>query len=216
MVNIQKIKNELIDVCLFVYDENLVKHGEGNISIRIPNTEEMIITPSGNNYSNLHSDNMVHMNFDGKVISESLIPTSEFFLHRFIYQQRPKVNCIVHTHSLFASTLAVLHLDLPVIIEEMALFLGGGVKCAKYAQAGSEDLPKEALKAMNSQNAVLLANHGVLVVGSTSEYCKKNAVLVEKMSQIYFHAKSIGEVKIIPEKNLKPFLEIFQQKYSTI
>ena len=97
----------------------------------------------------------------------------------------------------------------------MAILLGGKVKCSEYAQAGTEDLPKAAIETMRNSNAVILANHGLLVVGRTSEYCVKATIIIEKMANIFLEAKKSGTVKVINEKSLKKFIKTFKEKYST-
>lgn len=216
MNTIQKLKQELAKVCDEIYKQNLVELGEGNISIRVPEKNEMIITPAGNDYNNLQPSNMVHMGLDDSVFENQSKPSSEFRMHRSIYLQRPKVQCIIHTHSPFVSTLAILHYDLPVILEEMAIFLGGSVVCTNYCPAGSEELPKEILRTMKEQNATIIANHGVVVVGKTNDYCIRIAVIVEKMAQIYLRAMKIDEIKTISAENQAPFIKIFNEMHSTL
>ncbi len=213
---ITQLKDQLSASCKRIYFEGLVKHGEGNVSLRVFDRDQLIITPSGNNYSQPIPANMVHMNFEGTIFDEGLKPSSEYFMHRSIYQNRPKVKCILHTHSPFASSLAVSHKDLPIIIEEMALFLGGGVPCTKFASAGTEALPNEALKALKDQNVVILSNHGVLVVGKTLDYCIKTAVTVEKMAKIYINACMLGDVHVIPDEKVEHLKDMFRDRYSTI
>ena len=215
MNSLFEIKKELANGCKEIYNRNLVKHGEGNVSLRIPKRPEMIITPAGNNYSNPLAENMVHLDFTGSNFDPDLTPSSEYQLHRYIYRQRPRVHCILHTHSPFACTLAVLNQELPVIIEEMAEQLGGPVKCADFACVGSTDLPKKALIAMEDRNAALLANHGVLVVGKTLDYCIKTAIIVEKMAKIYCNALQIGLVHTIDEDSQQKFITSFKAQYST-
>jgi L-fuculose-phosphate aldolase len=212
---ILELKIQLANACKEIFESDLVEHAEGNVSIKVPGKDEMIITPSGNDYSNPLPINMVHMDFDGKNFDNLNAPSSEFFMHRIIYQKRPDTKCILHTHSPFAATLAVTHQDLPVIIEEMAVQLGGGVKCTNFADAGTEELPLAALEAMGDQNAVILANHGTLVVGRNLAYCVKVAIIIEKMAKIYIHSKLIGQVHTIPKEKQQKFIQIFREKYST-
>lgn len=216
MDKITELKQQLADSCKIVFQEGLVKHGEGNVSIRVSSENELIITPTGNNYSNPEPFDMVHMDFNGRRMDGKSKPSSEYFMHRAIYHNRPKVKCILHTHSPFAASLAVSHKAIPLIIEEMALFLGGAVNCAAFASAGSEALPHEALKAMGDQNAVLLANHGVLVLGKTLDYCIKTAVIIEKMAQIYINSCIVGNTQVLPDEKVEQFKNIFRERYSTI
>ena len=69
---------------------------------------------------------------------------------------------------------------------------------------------------MKEQNAVIIANHGVVVVGKTYDYCIRIAVLIEKMAQIYLAALKVGKVKTIPVECQKLFTKVFKEKYSTI
>ena len=199
-----------------IYQRGLVNVGEGNISLRVKNQEEMIITPSMNNYLNPMPEDMVHITFEGKVLSPINNPSSEFFLHKYFYKQRSKVNCVIHTHSTYTSILAVQRKSLPMIFEEMGVFLGGGIQCSEYAKTGTEQLGKNALKAMGKQNAVILANHGLVIVGRSVKHCVFGAQLVEKMAKIYVTSISMGKVYEIPEEILSNLSDRFQVEFSTI
>lgn len=214
MITTDKIKSLIINICNTLYAEGLVKNGEGNVSIRVPKKEEFIITPAGNDYTNLEQRNMVHMSFSDKIFSKSR-PSSEFRLHSTIYKARPNVQCIIHTHSPYASSLSILHKSIPVIIEEMAILLGGNVPCTKYSPAGTDALAKEILSVMKDKNAVIIANHGVVIVGKNPDYCIKAAIIIEKMAQIYLNALKIGDIQIIPSESQKIFIQKFREKYST-
>lgn len=215
-ISISEMKNQICWASKEIYQRGLVNVGEGNISLRVKNRNEMIITPSGNNYLNPLPTNMVHITFEGKVITEGEKPSTEYNLHRIIYEQRPRVNCVIHTHSTYSSILAVQRKALPMIFEEMMVFLGGGVPCSEYALTGTEQLGKNALKAMGKQNAVILANHGSITVGRSVKHCVFGAQLVEKMAKIYVKSISMGEVFEIPEENLSNLMNRFQEEFSTI
>ncbi|HUT79818.1 MAG TPA: class II aldolase/adducin family protein [Candidatus Bathyarchaeia archaeon] len=210
---IELIKEQVCSAAREIYERKLVNIGEGNISARI-NEDSMVITPSGLNYRDPGMEDMVQMNFKGKILSHAKKPSSEYLLHQQIYLARPKVQAIIHTHSTYASAMSVSRLSLPVIFEEMAIFLGGEVACTKFASSGTEDLGKNALLTMKNLNAVLLANHGQLVVGKTLEYCVNCAQLVEKMSKIFLHAP-VSNRKTIPEENQYNFLKRFKEDFST-
>jgi len=214
--SISEMKNQICWASKEIYQRGLVNAGEGNISLRVNNQEEMVITPSGNNYLNPLPENMVHITFEGKVITEGKKPSTEYYLHRIFYKQRPRVNCVIHTHSTYASILAVQRKALPMIFEEMVAFLGGGVPCSEYARTGTEQLGKNALESMGKQNAVILANHGLVIVGRNVEHCVFGAQLVEKMAKIYVTSISMGKVFKIPEENLTSLINRFQEEFSTL
>ncbi|MBY9000766.1 MAG: class II aldolase/adducin family protein [Candidatus Heimdallarchaeota archaeon] len=213
--SISEMKNQICWASKEIYQRGLFNIGEGNISLRVNNRDEMIITPSGNNYLNPLPENLVHVTFEGKIITEGQKPSTEYYLHRFFYEQRTRVNCIIHTHSTYASILAVQHRSLPIIFEEMLVFLGGGVSCSEYAATGTEELGVNALEAMGSQNAVILANHGLLIVGRNIEHCVFGSQLVEKMAKIYVKSVAMGKINEIPKGNVSRLLERFNQEFST-
>ena len=81
MTKIGELKILLVEACKKIYEYDLVERGEGNISIKIPGKDEMIITPSGTDYNNPLPNQMVHISFLGEKFDKSLKPSSEFFIH---------------------------------------------------------------------------------------------------------------------------------------
>ncbi|MCK5157997.1 MAG: class II aldolase/adducin family protein [Candidatus Heimdallarchaeota archaeon] len=212
---IRELKEQLCWASQEIYQRGLVNIGEGNISVRVKGKKEMIITPSRNDYRKPIIEDMVHLTLTGKIIEGNKKPSSESYLHRVFYNARPNVNCIIHTHSPYTSSLSIQHKGIPVIFEEMLIFLGGSVPCAKYALAGTAKLGKNAILAMGKQNAVILANHGSLVVGKTMDYCVNTAQLVEKMAKIYVLANFSSDIKKIPEEKQVDFRLQFVEEFST-
>ena len=213
---IRDLKEQLCWASQEIYQRGLVNIGEGNISVRVNGKKEMIITPSRNDYRKPVIEDMVHLTLSGKIIEGNKKPSSESYLHRVFYNARPNASCIIHTHSPYTSSLSIQHKGIPVIFEEMLIFLGGSVPCAKYALAGTAKLGKNAIQAMGKQNAVIMANHGSLVVGKTMEYCVNTAQLVEKMAKIYVLANFSPDIKKIPEEQQVDFRLQFVEEFSTI
>ena len=112
--------------------------------------------------------------------------------------------------------LSVAKKDLPVIFEEMVIFVGGPVLLAEYAPSGSDELGQNVLAAMGETNACLLTNHGVVACGREIKGAVKAATLVEKMAKIYWGALLAGHAEIVPEENYGKFLDYFKGLASTI
>jgi L-fuculose-phosphate aldolase len=167
----------------------------------VPNEDLFVISPSSTPYSEITAEDVVLMDMEGNALSEGRPPSSEANLHMNIYRTRPDVGGILHTHSTYASVLAVLRRPLPPILEELVIFLGGTVEVAEYAAgAGSEDLIKNTLKAMDNRSAVLLANHGTVCVGKNIEKAFDIAHLVEQAAQIYLLASTAGTPTLLPDE----------------
>ncbi len=211
----QLLKEELVRGSKQIFNKKLVQRGEGNISIRIPDTNEFLITPTYNDYANMNTDDVVHMNFGGEKISGLQRASSEFRMHIEIYKNRPRVGAVIHTHSIYATMLAVARKDLPVLLEEMVVWVGGRVVCADFGEANTNEIGKQAVKALKDTNGILIANHGVLACGRNMNNAVKTAELIEKMARIYKGASEYGEVHTISDKSFQHFREKFDDYYST-
>jgi L-fuculose-phosphate aldolase len=120
-------------------------------------------------------------------------------IHTFTQRAFGDVRVVVHTHSVFAVAVAVIGQNVPPIVDEMTILLGGGLDVAPYAAPGSEELARNAVKTMGDHRAVLLANHGAVVTGADPQEALKMAEMVEHVAQIFLLAKTAGKVCSIPD-----------------
>jgi ribulose-5-phosphate 4-epimerase/fuculose-1-phosphate aldolase len=218
-IDLVTLRMEIVRASKAIISKKLVEIGEGNISARIPGTDEFFITPSYNNYENMNPMDCVRMNIDGTIIScpEGRKPSNEWRLHATIYKTRPKVNYAIHTHSPYATMMAVLREKIPPILEEMVVFLGGDINIAPFGRANTFELAEKAVSALGTNNAVLMANHGPVVVGRSMDKVIKNAELTEKMAMLYYGASQRSKPYIIEDPNeLAVFRKIFDSENSTI
>lgn len=210
--NKTKAKNEVLKICQEIQAAGLVIGSSGNVSYRIEGTDMIAITPSSVDYSCINTDDILIINIEGDVIEGERNPSMEHPMHLAIYKQRTDVNAIVHTHSVFASALAVLGVPLPPIVEEFAIRLGGQIEVAKYGFQGSQELAQNVVAALGSRNGVLLANHGAVCCGPTLHDALNNAYLLERVAHIYLLASTIGKGKIrtIPPEALETQRQMFE------
>jgi L-fuculose-phosphate aldolase len=183
-----QIKTEIIKYGCMLLDSKLIVGTWGNLSARIPNTDYVAITPSGKDYRTLSLEDIAVLNLSGKFIEENFKPSSESALHLEIYSARPNIQAIIHTHSIYATACAVAYQAIPPIVEDLVQLVGGGVAVAEYAICGSDQLAKNAVEALGENNAVLLANHGVVGCGTNLHEAKVACEVVEKSAQIFICA----------------------------
>ena len=198
----------LLEVIKNAAHDGLVSDYSGNASMRLPRGL-VLITPSRRPYSRMKADDLVVMDMQGEPVEETFMPSSEAHLHLSIYQGREDVGAVLHTHSVFASVTAVAGLDIPVIVDEMVLALGGEVKVADYGFPGTEELSHSALKAMADRNAVLLRNHGVIGVGADAPQALEACRLVERVSQIFVYSSLLGRAFPLPPEMAEVERSIF-------
>ncbi|MFX0058612.1 MAG: class II aldolase/adducin family protein [Candidatus Hodarchaeota archaeon] len=210
----EQLRLEVVEAAKAIFKKGLVENNEGNVSVRNGREEELFITPTGNQYDKLTTDQIVHMAFDGTPLSSGKLPSTEVKLHVAIYNSRPKVQCVIHTHSTFATILSVVRKNIPIIMEEQIVYLGGSIDIAPYGEAHTEDIANAALMALSFKNAALLANHGVIVCSKSVANAVKNAEFVEKFAKTYWGSLLIGQPYILPEEGLEKFHKMFQRLFS--
>ncbi len=214
-INVGSLKTDVVNAAKWIYRKGLVDIGEGNVSTRIPYKKELLITPTFNDYENLIEKDIVHLGFDGKQLNIGKSPSTEFKLHVSIYEARPKAQTVIHTHSPYATMLSVIKKKIPILMEEMVILLGGDIKISNFELAHTEKIGINAINAMGKTNAVLLANHGVLVCGRSIDLSLKAAELVEKIAMIYWGSLQIGKPFEVPKEAFIKFYEEFDNKFST-
>jgi len=195
-----ELKKKVIETCRAIYNEGLTGKKTGNVSVRIPNRDQIIITPTQLGHHRSQVEDLLVVNFDGSVASGKRSPSTENRMHLAVYQARPDVGAVIHTHSVYASAVAVNKKTIPPFIDEMVPFLGGSIEVADYAMPGTGELAESAVKALGEKSAILLANHGTLVAGKNLDRALENAEIVEHIAKIYVSALSIGKPVMLPDE----------------
>ena len=189
-------RQELTEATVEMYRRGLVGAYSGNTSLRLSGTGGdglLLVTPTHHPYYRLKPEELVVVNLEGEPVSEGgLRPSSETKLHLEIYRRRQDVAAVVHTHSIYASAASVAGREVPAIIDEMILTLGGSVRVADYAFPGTEELAQAAYRALGERNAALLRNHGMVGVGPDIWEALEVCDLVERLAQIFVLSQTFG------------------------
>ena len=209
-----KLRNEVVDGAKKIFEKGLNDNNEGNVSVRNGRKEELFITPTANQYDSLTVEQITHVDFEGNLIGKGKLPSTETKLHIAIYKARPKVKCVIHTHSPYATMLSIVRKHVPIIMEEQVVFLGGSIDLAPYGEAHTEEVGQVALKALGNKNAALLSNHGVIVCGKSVINTVKYAELVEKLARVYWGALQVGNPIILDNENLEKFYTMHSRLFS--
>jgi len=198
----RKLRSDIISKARWMNDSGLNQGTSGNISARYQ--DHMIITPSGIPYDTLEPESIASMPIDGGYgkWEGPFKPSSEWRFHLDIMKARPDVNAVVHTHSTYATTLAMARRDIPAAHYMVAIFGGDSVRCSDYATYGTKELSDYALKALEGRSACLLANHGMLAAGSNLEKAMWLAVELETLCQQYYQSLLIGGPVILSDKDI--------------
>jgi L-ribulose-5-phosphate 4-epimerase len=174
----------MLKACRRLEDLGLIYGTWGNISVRCG--EGFIVTPSRIEYDVMTAEDMVYMDFGGKILRGSRVPTSERDIHRLILQNRSDLGAVVHTHSPYSCAAAAAGLTLEALIEEIAQLIGGPVRCTP-AYVPAQDhlrLAECTVETLGSANAVLIRNHGPMAAGASLAEALVCAQVVEKAAQM--------------------------------
>lgn len=201
-----EIKSLIIKYGKKLYEKNMSPATSGNISVRYE--ENALITASGTCLGDLEKEDIVLIDKNSKVIEGEKKASSEKNLHNKIYELRPDINAIIHCHSPYTSAFAVCHIPLskPIISENVFYF--GEIPVADYALPGSEQLVDNTAKYFLQHNAVLLANHGIIIAAKNLKEAYYLTETAETFAQIYINSMILGGAKELSEKQIKEIYEL--------
>lgn len=199
---LESLREQLYHLHLELPKNNLVTWTAGNISARDPETNLVVIKPSGVRYEELRPEHFVVVNLEGDIIEGALKPSSDTASHLYIYQQRPDVFGVAHTHSPYATAFAALGKPIPVYLTAMADEFGGPIPCGGFALIGGEEIGQVVIESIGNSPAVLLKNHGVFTLGKDALAAVKAAVMVEDVAHTTWLALQIGQPEEIAPENV--------------
>ncbi|MDX3925034.1 MAG: class II aldolase/adducin family protein [Shinella sp.] len=203
------IRRSIIEHCRGMNASGLNQGTSGNISVR--HGDRMLITPSAIAYADMTPDMIASMPIAGEygAWDGPKKPSVEWPFHLDIMRSRPDVGAVVHTHSTFATILAMARKPIPACHYMVAVFGGNDVRVAGYARYGTKALSQNVLDAMKGRSACLMANHGMIATGPTLEKAMWAAVELETLAKQYYYAMLIGGPAILPDEEIAGVLEGF-------
>ncbi|SEA11899.1 L-fuculose 1-phosphate aldolase [Desulfuromusa kysingii] len=201
-------RQQIVDYGMQLIRSGLTTGSGGNLSILSREDDLIAISPSGINYHDMTIADVVIVDRSGQRVEGELKPSSELGFHLALYSAREDINSIVHTHSVYATTIACLHWEIPAV-HYLVAFSGDKVPLAPYATFGSAALADNIIASIGAYNAVLLANHGLVAVGDGMSKAFNTAEEIELVARIYYQAKSIGEPVLVDAEEMKVVSEKF-------
>lgn len=211
---LEELKKQVVKYALQAEKSGLCRQRTGNFSVRDKESGHICITPTGVGREELSYHDIVVINRQAQVIEAKteVKPTSEALMHLAAYASRSDIQAVAHTHSKFATVLAVLRKPLPAIIYEITE-LGcrkGYVPVADYGRPGTQELANSVKGPLQLSDAVLLESHGVLTVGADLKEAVLKAEYVEELAEMYYYAVRLNGGK---EPQLVPLQELSNWEY---
>ncbi len=208
MADEQKVKEQIVEIATRCHGRGLLVAGDGNISVRVA-PARVIATPSGVSKGWMTPEMMVTVDLEGNPLEPSdYRVSSEWPMHRVIYQARPDINAIVHAHPPYATGFAVAGLSLDkAILSEVVLTLGC-VPLAAYGTPSTNELTEAIEPYLEFHDALLMANHGAVAFAGTLEQAYNKLETLEHTCKISFIARTLGNENTIPDRAVEKLFEI--------
>ena len=205
---IENAPEQIVAAAKELLEKGLVEGTSGNISARMEDGN-IAVTPSSLDYRIMEVEDIVIVNPAGDVVSGERGPTSEKYLHLAVMAAYDDIAVCIHSHAVHATMFAVAQQDIPSCIDEFTVYLGGDIHCTEYAPSGSPDLAEQVVKALENRGAALIANHGMVAIGTTMQKTMHNTALVERSAKIIWGSKQLGGIFPLPEKVNQNFANVY-------
>jgi len=203
-----------------LHRSGLAEGTSGNISVRSGSSarsgsarsgQGFFITPTGVPYEGLGAEQIVEVGVEGTVPqTQTRRPSSEWRIHRDIYRRRPEIGAVIHTHSPHATALACCRLGIPPFHYMVARAGSAGIPCAPYATFGTQLLSDHVLGALEGRRACLMANHGVIALGTDLDQALEVTREVEYLAKIYSLALQIGRPVLLSAEEMRDVQDRFR------
>lgn len=197
----EKEKKELEEICHLLYNRNLVTASDGNVSVRVSD-DHILLTPSGKNKGMVKAEEMIVLDLEGNTLEGVGRASKEYPMHRVIYQNRPDVKAVVHTHPVFSTAFALAGKTLPedYLIETRMML--GKVGLTDYATPGTLEMVDAVEPFLADCQAVLLKNHGAVTWGKSLTDAFNKMEVLESIAKTIIMSRVLGEPEKISPENM--------------
>ena len=196
----------VLDAILSAVDQGLIHGTSGNIAMRTSEDENIIaITPSGIPYTGMTPGDIAIVDINGKWLEGPYKPSSEVPMHTAVLRARKDVNATVHTHSMYATIMAMGEGDgtpLIPITPPQCEFVP--VTVVSFTMPGSDEVAEKVAKAIGEKGrACLIKNHGMFTCGKNMKAAMMATEYVEEMAQTTYLAKVLGNYEPMPQEAIE-------------
>jgi L-fuculose-phosphate aldolase len=145
----------------------------------------------------------VIVDINGKHLQGNHKASTELAMHLLIYQRRSDVKACIHAHPPHATAFAVAGIQLEEDILPEVVVSVGRIPLTDYAGPGTDEVPRSIEPHVDTCNAFLLRNHGLLTIGGSLEEAYNRHEVVEHYARIVLLARHLGNIETIPSEDFK-------------
>jgi len=207
----ERLRRDLVRYSRWLYRLGYTPATAGNLSVRL-DEHTLLVTPTGASKHLLRRSDMVLVDLDGHRLGGERNATSELGMHLAFYRQRDDVQAVIHAHPPIATAFACAGHALDELLSQEAAMILGPVPLAPYATTGTDEVAGSLRPFIPAYDAMLLANHGAVVCGSSlfDAFCKMETL--EHVAQIRLAAYQLGSCNTL-EEDQEQLLRRAREKY---
>lgn len=218
---VEELKKKVALGNRIVFHQGLADY-HGHVSARIPGTRKFLIKPVLAPLGSITGKDIILVDIDEykavceenyakagskRSVTKLKIPPRETMIHASIYETRPDVNSVVHTHQPLATAFSVAGVPLKPIYNQASVFapetpIFPSPRLIYTVQDG-----KEICATLGNRMAMLLQGHGIVVVGDSLEYATVHAIYLERTAYMQWVASSVGQPVVMPQKDIDDMKE---------
>src|SRR5580693_6430825 len=185
----------------FGFNEGIDNH----MTVLVPgHADRFLLAPFGMHWSEVKASDFLVVNFDGHVLSgQGLVEDTALYIHQPVHRLAPQGRCVLHTHMPYATALTMLENPrLEMAVQSALGFYEAIAYDGDYNGLAFDASEGERMaRVLGSKSVLLLANHGVLIVGETVPVAFERLYFFERAAQAQLLALSSGRsLKLVPEK----------------
>ena len=200
---LEALKQEVLEANLLLPTYGLITFTWGNVSGIDRESGLVVIKPSGVSYDGMTAEDMVVVDLQGKVVEGKWKPSSDTPTHLALYRAFPGLGGIVHTHSRWATSFAQAGMPIPAMGTTQGDYFYGDIPCTRKMTpaeiAGEYELETgnviiETFQGIDPMTipAVLVHSHGPFTWGTDAMNAVHNAVVLEEVAFMDYHAMSMN------------------------
>lgn len=180
--------------------QGLVVGTSGNVSARDPETNLLVIKPSGVAFDQLTPEDMSVVDLHGNVMEGPHKPSVDTASHAYVYRHREDIHGVVHTHSAYATSFALRGETIPVLTTTHACLFGAEIPITGYAVIGEEEIGREIVEHVGDGTSVLMRSHGVFTIGSDAAKALRSALYTEECAEAAHLGMTRGPVQPLSDE----------------
>ncbi|MGQ9689491.1 MAG: class II aldolase/adducin family protein [Desulfobaccales bacterium] len=202
----QALKQEIVMICRMMHQKNLIAGMDGNVSVKWG--DHLLTTPSGVNKGFLRLDQILTVDWEGRVLRGEGQPTSEMAMHLAVYRLRSEINAVIHAHPPLITAFSIAGISLEEFILPEVVMSLGLVPTASYATPTTPEVPESIRGLIDRYDALILERHGALTVGQDLMDAYNKMEKLEHAALVILSALQLGRVRLLPPKEVEKLIQL--------